>query len=93
MSEEIYLSSSNRVICDVLEEMRKCYSTCNFSYLLGLIEEVQSMVNKMESALYDKGNVIKWSEIRSKLKKELKTLQKEIKALELKKGFLKEKKK
>lgn len=43
----------NRVVCDVLKEMRKCYETRNFSYLPGLIEEAQTMVNRMEARLED----------------------------------------
>ena len=41
----------HRTICSVLEEMRTCNETKNYSYLLGLIEEAQSMGNKMESKL------------------------------------------
>lgn len=41
----------NRTACDALAEMRKCVETANYSYLPGLIEEVQSMVNSMEAGL------------------------------------------
>ena len=41
----------NRTICGVFEEMRSCNETKNYSYLLGLIEEAQSMANKMESKI------------------------------------------
>ena len=41
----------NRTICGVFEEMRSCNETRNYSYLLGLIEEAQSMANKMESKI------------------------------------------
>ena len=41
----------NRTICAVFEEMRSCNETKNYSYLLGLIEEAQSMANKMESKI------------------------------------------
>lgn len=47
----------NRTICNVLEEMRQCHETRNFSYLLGLIEEAQSMANRMEAALYDQSDL------------------------------------
>ena len=40
---------SNRYICTVLDEMRDCVKTSNFSYLSGLIEEAQSLANRMES--------------------------------------------
>jgi uncharacterized protein YlxW (UPF0749 family) len=71
----------NRTLCDVLEAMRKCHETYNFSYLLGLIEEAQNMGNRMEAALHDK------SDLEYSRKKE-KELQKEIKKLEEKKHNL-----
>ena len=33
--------------------MRDCVKTSNFSYLSGLIEEAQSLANRMESRLYE----------------------------------------
>ena len=48
----------NRTICDVLEEMRTCYKTRNFSYILSLIEEAQSMANRMEGALWDQKELV-----------------------------------
>lgn len=41
----------NRTLCDVLQEMRTCCKTGNYSYLPGLISEAQYMGNLMESAL------------------------------------------
>ena len=62
----------NRSLCDVLEEMRKCFETRNFSPLLGLIEEAQSMGNRMEAAISDKKDIAKmqaeWHELRGKIK-------------------------
>ena len=43
----------NRFVCDVLTEMRTCMETRNFAILPSLIEEVQTMVNRMEMALAD----------------------------------------
>ena len=43
----------NRTVCDVLSEMRTCYKTRNFSYLQSLIEELQTMANRMEAKLWD----------------------------------------
>ncbi len=68
----------NRTVCDVLSEMRECYKTHNFSYMLGLIEEVQSMANRMESALSDKGDVRKWVLRRQELKDEIKKLTEQV---------------
>ena len=66
----------NRLLCTVLDEMRECVKTLNFSYLSGLIEEAQSLANRMESHLYDI--------------KDLNRLHKDIKALKKKKKKLKE---
>ena len=44
----MYLS---RTICDVLKEIRTCHETRNYSYLMGLVEEAQSMSLRMEAAL------------------------------------------
>jgi len=65
----------NRYICTVLEEMRQCYKTRNFSYLEGLIEEAQSLGDRMESALEDKNYIILNRKVLSKLKKEIKELE------------------
>ena len=73
----------NRTICSVLDAMRDCMKTRNFSYLDGLIEEAQMLANRMEASLYDK------SDFRYD-KKEHKKLEKEIKELEAKKEKLEE---
>lgn len=72
----------NRTICSVLEEMRKCFETYNFAPMLGLIEEAQSMGNRMESAIYDINDIKRYSEERSRLRKEVAELRKEKKELD-----------
>lgn len=67
----------NRTLCSVLEEMRKAYETRNFSYLIGLIEEAQSMGNRMESKLWDQKDFERAKEEHSKLKAKIKELKKE----------------
>lgn len=37
----------NRTACDVLEAMRQCSKTGNFSYLPGLVEELQNITIRM----------------------------------------------
>ena len=68
----------NRSMCSVLEEMRDCYKTRNFAALLGLIEEAQSMGNKMESALSDKRDIKEMHEEWSELKAKIKAARKEV---------------
>ena len=67
--------SVNRYLCSVLDEMRECTKTLNFSYLLGLVEEAQTLGSRMEAKLYD----IKDFE---RLHEEIKVLQKKKKKLE-----------
>ena len=73
---------ANRYLCDVLNEMRKCVKTLNFSYLSGLIEEAQSLGSRMESRLFEiKDYERLHKEIRD-LKKKKKKLEKEVEVLE-----------
>ena len=68
----------NRYICDVLEEMRTSVKTLNFAMIPSLIEEVQTMANRMEMALSDMKDLdhLKMSIIEKK--EELKKLEKKI---------------
>ena len=66
---------SNRYICTVLDEMRDCVKTSNFSYLSGLIEEAQSLANRMESRLYEIRDFERLHEDIRKLKAEKKKLE------------------
>lgn len=73
----------NRTICSVLEEMRNCCKTSNFSYLPGLIEECQSLANRMESALWDQKDIKYYREEKKELKEEIKKLKAKKKRQEL----------
>jgi hypothetical protein len=55
--------------------MRDCVKTSNFSYLSGLIEEAQSLVNRMESRLYEIRDFERLHEDIRKLKAEKKKLE------------------
>lgn len=68
----------HRLMCDVLEEMRVCCKTLNFGYMLGLIEEIQSLGNRMETALEQKNDIESIDKEWTKKKKELKDLQNKI---------------
>ncbi len=71
----------NRLVCSVLEEMRACIKTANYSYLPGLIEEAQTMVNRMEAAIGNADDVKHMIEERAKLKVEIKKLREEKKTV------------
>ena len=68
----------SRTMCDVLKEMRDCGKTQNYSYLIGLIEEAQSMANRMEAALEDVKDIKRLQDKKSKLRKEVKALKEQL---------------
>jgi len=84
------MSFPSRTMCEALDEIRKAYETRNFSYLLGLVEEIQTMGNRMEAALYDKSRLGRAKEEYDELKEKLKSKEKELKILESKIKRLKE---
>ena len=84
----MFFGGPNRLVCSVLHEMREHLKTLNMFTLhrykavqAGLIEEAQTMVNRMESALED------WDDL-NRAHKEVKKLKKQIKTLEKKKDTL-----
>jgi len=68
----------NRYICDVLEEMRTSVKTLNFAMIPSLIEEVQTMANRMEMALEDMKDLKSMKDEIHEKKEELKKLEKKI---------------
>ncbi len=40
-----------RVLCSILDDMRNCHKTHNYSYMEALIEELQYRANRMEDRL------------------------------------------
>jgi len=62
--------------------MREAVKTMNFSYLPGLIEEAQSMGNRMEAALGDARDIRQMNEQRAELKAEIRKLVEEAKSLQ-----------
>ena len=73
----------NRYLCSVLDEMRECTKTLNFSYLLGLIEEAQTLASRMETKLFEIKDFERLHEDIAKLKKQKKKLEEKIKELEV----------
>ena len=71
----------NRYICSVLSEMRSCYKTRNFAHLPGLIEEAQTMANRMEAHLDQAKEYFKLRDDCRKLSEEIKKLKKEKESL------------
>ena len=75
----------NRYVCDVLQEMRTSVKTLNFAMIPSLIEEVQTMVNRMEMALEDMKDLKGLKEEIHNKKEEYETLKDKIKKTEKKK--------
>ena len=68
----------NRYFCEVLEEMRTCTKTLNFALIPSLIEEVQTMVNRMEMALHDMKDLQHLKDVIVEKKEELAKLEKKL---------------
>ena len=66
----------------VLDEMRECTKTLNFSYLLGLIEEAQTLGNRMEAKLFEVNDFEQLHKDIAKLKRQKKKLEDKIEELE-----------
>ena len=74
---------TNRYLCSVLDEMRECTKTLNFSYLLGLIEEAQTLGSRMEAKLFEIKDFEHLHKDIAKLKKQKKKLEDKIEELEV----------
>lgn len=72
----------NRYVCDVLKEIREAYKKRHYVLIPGLVEEAQTMVNRMESALADYKDIGYEEKHLSRLKKDRRKLEKEISELE-----------
>jgi hypothetical protein len=81
----VEMSFPNRTLCTVLEEMRECFKTYNFSPMLGLIEEVQIIGNRMESGLEQKRDYYRLVDDCKELEQKLKKLQNKLKQARQKK--------
>lgn len=77
-------NSVYRTLCDVLDEMRKCSKTRNYAHLEGLVEEAQTMANRMEAGLDAKRDLKHYTSKLKELKAEAKALEVKVKALEKK---------
>ena len=72
----------NRLVCNVIEEMRVCSKTRTYSSMDGLTEEVQTLVNRMEAKLFDFKEFEDLNESIREAKADLKRLKQKIKIAE-----------
>ena len=86
---------ANRYICSALDEMRDAIKTLNVftlyrykKFVPSLIEEIQVLANRMESALGDGWECNRKREELDELKVKVRALKSEVKTLEAKKLWL-----
>jgi hypothetical protein len=72
----------HRYVCSVLEEMRTCLRLLKIDMLPGLVEEVQTLVNRMEAKLADYSEMGYNIKEARKLKKQVDKYREEIENLE-----------
>ena len=72
-----YSGGPYRTVCECLEEIRTIDKTKNYSSLLSLVEEVQTLANRMEAKLYEVKDWERTSSYYKQLKKKIKQLEKE----------------
>jgi chromosome segregation ATPase len=70
-----YGNMTNRYVCSILDEIRDLDKTKRYDRLIGMIEEVQTAVNRMESKLHD------YSEKKYTIRLRTKKLKQKIKDL------------
>lgn len=78
---ELNYVGSPRLICDVLEEMRGAVKHLHIALIPGLIEEAQTLANRMENALGLEDTIEKVEQDICKLKDAKRALRREVKAL------------
>jgi len=81
---------ANRWLCDVVDEMRQCLKTLRFDIMPGLVEEVQSIGNRMEAAIRDEKEFDTLKDEIHDLKIQKRRLERQVKNLEDVKEELKE---
>jgi len=72
----------NRNMCEVLDEIRALDKSKNYSSLMSLVDEIQSMANRMEAKLNDIKDFNYMKEEKTKLKKQIKKLKEKLEELE-----------
>lgn len=51
MNDDKFYTYPNRTLCSVLDDMRKCHETRNYSYLRDLVMEAYELTMRMMDAL------------------------------------------
>ena len=72
---------THRYWCTVLDEMREMHKAHNYAQLPAYIEELQTLGNRMESALSEKRDLECWHGLAKKEEKKYKKLLKKVKKL------------
>lgn len=73
----------SRTICEVLNEIRALYKTCNFGAIPGLVEELQMLADRMEAKLDTQKTYFQIRDEIRKLKTKRNELQNEVNLLNI----------
>ena len=82
--------STHRYVCSVLTEMRTCHRLYKMDMIPGLIEEVQTLVNRMEAKLADYREMGYDLKEAKKLSKTVASYKEQLEVIEEKLGIIKE---
>lgn len=74
---------TNRYVCDVLEEIRTAVKVGRIDMIPGLVEEIQTMANRMEAKLSDYSNMGFELHRGQEFLKEVKNLRRQAEDLEM----------
>lgn len=72
----------HRYVCEVLDEIRTAVKTLRIDTVPGLVEEAQTLVNRMECKLRDYADMGYELDKASDLRKELRAISKQVEMLE-----------
>lgn len=83
----------SRTICSVMDEMRVYLKLVvkdkkHHDHLLSLVEESQTLANRMEAAIWDQHTIKSLQDERQRLKKEINDLEQKIASLKVKRKAL-----
>jgi hypothetical protein len=81
-NEEGMVTMPSRYVCSVLDEMRTAVKVGRIDMVLGLIEEMQTLVNRMEAKLADYSDLGYTLRGAGDLKKSLRAIEEQVKKLE-----------
>jgi hypothetical protein len=86
-NEEGMVTMPSRYVCSVLDEMRTAVKVGRIDMVLGLIEEMQTLVNRMEAKLQDYSDLGYTLRRAGDLKKSIRAMEEQVREIEGKIGI------